>query len=59
MIVVAAGTRNVVALAVNPADGGLYATLHGRDSLAVQWLYVSDDVEGRIWRVTYTDGARP
>jgi glucose/arabinose dehydrogenase len=31
----ATGTRNVVALAVNQADGTLYATLHGRDHLGV------------------------
>ena len=33
----ATGTRNVVAMAVNPADGTLYATLHGRDHLGVHW----------------------
>ena len=33
----ATGTRNVVALAVNEADGALYATLHGRDHLGVHW----------------------
>ena len=33
----ATGTRNVVALAVNPADGALYATMHGRDHLGVHW----------------------
>ena len=31
----ATGTRNAVALAVNEADGTLYATLHGRDHLGV------------------------
>jgi glucose/arabinose dehydrogenase len=33
----ATGTRNVVALAVNEADGALYATLHGRDQLGTHW----------------------
>lgn len=33
----ATGTRNVVALAVNDADGALYATLHGRDHLGPHW----------------------
>jgi glucose/arabinose dehydrogenase len=33
----ATGTRNVVALAVNDADGALYATLHGRDNLGTHW----------------------
>jgi glucose/arabinose dehydrogenase len=33
----ATGTRNVVALAVNPADNALYATLHGRDQLNPHW----------------------
>ena len=33
----ATGTRNVVALALNQADGTLYATLHGRDHLGVHW----------------------
>jgi len=33
----ATGTRNVVALAVSQADEALYATLHGRDNLAVHW----------------------
>lgn len=33
----ATGTRNVVALAVNEADGALYATLHGRDHLGPHW----------------------
>lgn len=33
----ATGTRNVVALAINNADGALYATLHGRDHLGVHW----------------------
>jgi len=31
------GTRNVVALAVNPADNALYAVLHGRDQLSDNW----------------------
>jgi glucose/arabinose dehydrogenase len=40
----ATGTRNAVALAINPADGALYATLHGRDNLAAHWpaLYTVD-----------------
>jgi glucose/arabinose dehydrogenase len=40
----ATGTRNAVALAVNEADGALYATLHGRDGLGPQWpkLYTSE-----------------
>lgn len=33
----ATGTRNAVALAVNSADGALYATLHGRDGLGPHW----------------------
>lgn len=33
----ATGTRNVVALAVNRADGALWATLHGRDHLGPHW----------------------
>ncbi|HKO60146.1 MAG TPA: PQQ-dependent sugar dehydrogenase [Pyrinomonadaceae bacterium] len=39
----ATGTRNVVALAVNAANE-LYATLHGRDNLAVHWpkLYTAE-----------------
>ena len=40
----ATGTRNVVALAVNAADGALYATLHGRDHLGPHWpkLYTTE-----------------
>ena len=40
----ATGTRNVVALAVNPTDGALYATMHGRDRLASDWpkLYTKE-----------------
>jgi glucose/arabinose dehydrogenase len=40
----ATGTRNVVALAVNGADGALYATLHGRDHLGPHWpkLYTTE-----------------
>ena len=40
----ATGTRNVVALALNPADGALYATLHGRDGLGPHWpkLYTTE-----------------
>lgn len=33
----ATGIRNAVALALNPADGGLYALQHGRDQLAANW----------------------
>jgi glucose/arabinose dehydrogenase len=33
----AAGTRNTVALAVNPVDNGLYAAMHGRDQLSDNW----------------------
>ncbi len=40
----ATGTRNAVALAVNEADGALYATLHGRDGLGPHWpkLYTTE-----------------
>lgn len=40
----ATGIRNAVALARNPADGGLYAVFHGRDGLFQQWgkLYDAD-----------------
>jgi glucose/arabinose dehydrogenase len=33
----ATGLRNVVALALNPHDGGLYGVQHGRDRLAQNW----------------------
>jgi glucose/arabinose dehydrogenase len=33
----ATGIRNAVGLAVNPADGALYSTQHGRDQLADNW----------------------
>ncbi len=33
----ATGIRNAVGLAVNPADGALYSTQHGRDQLAENW----------------------
>ena len=33
----ATGIRNAVGLAVNPADGALYATQHGRDQLYQNW----------------------
>ena len=55
----ATGTRNVVALAINGADGALYATLHGRDQLGVHFpkLYTMEqntelpaEVFGRIDR---------
>lgn len=41
----ATGIRNAVGLAVNPADGALYATQHGRDQLAENWprLYSSQE----------------
>jgi glucose/arabinose dehydrogenase len=31
------GTRNIVALALNPSDGGLYGVQHGRDNLNAYW----------------------
>ena len=34
---VATGIRNAIALARNPADGRLYAAVHGRDQLAQHW----------------------
>ncbi len=33
----ATGMRNTVALALNPADGDLYAAIHGRDQLYQNW----------------------
>ena len=70
----ATGTRNVVALAVNEADGALYATLHGRDGLGPQWpkLYTTEqnnelpaEVFARInqrddfgWPQCYYDGTQ-
>ncbi|HYF39104.1 MAG TPA: PQQ-dependent sugar dehydrogenase [Gemmatimonadales bacterium] len=33
----ATGIRNAVGLAIDPADGTLYATQHGRDQLAQNW----------------------
>jgi glucose/arabinose dehydrogenase len=33
----ATGIRNAVGLAINPQDGGLYSTQHGRDQLAENW----------------------
>jgi glucose/arabinose dehydrogenase len=33
----ATGIRNAVGLAVNPADGALYSTQHGRDQLGENW----------------------
>jgi glucose/arabinose dehydrogenase len=38
----ATGIRNAVGLAVNPADGALYATQHGRDQLAENWPKLYD-----------------
>ncbi len=38
----ATGLRNVVALRVNPADGGLYGVVHGRDQLDTMWPDVFD-----------------
>ena len=36
------GIRNTGALAINPADGALYATQHGRDQLAENWPKLFD-----------------
>jgi glucose/arabinose dehydrogenase len=33
----ATGTRNMVALALNPENGGLYGVQHGRDNLNLYW----------------------
>jgi glucose/arabinose dehydrogenase len=33
----ATGTRNMVALALNPGNGGLYGVQHGRDNLNLYW----------------------
>jgi glucose/arabinose dehydrogenase len=33
----AIGTRNMVALALNPRNGMLYGVQHGRDNLNVYW----------------------
>lgn len=68
----ATGTRNAVALAVNAADGALYATLHGRDGLGPHWpkLYTTEqnnelpaEIFSRIdkgddfgWPTCYYDG---
>jgi glucose/arabinose dehydrogenase len=38
----ATGIRNAMGLAVNPADGALYATQHGRDQLAENWPRLFD-----------------
>jgi glucose/arabinose dehydrogenase len=38
----ATGIRNVGGLAVNPADGALYSTQHGRDQLAENWPKLFD-----------------
>ena len=38
----ATGIRNAGALAINPADGALYATQHGRDQLAENWPELYD-----------------
>ena len=38
----ATGIRNAVGLAVNPADGALYSTQHGRDQLAENWPRLFD-----------------
>jgi glucose/arabinose dehydrogenase len=38
----ATGIRNTGALAINPADGALYATQHGRDQLAENWPKLFD-----------------
>ncbi len=41
----ATGIRNAVALALNPADGFLYAVFHGRDQLFANWpaLYTAEE----------------
>jgi glucose/arabinose dehydrogenase len=38
----ATGIRNAVGLAVNPTDGALYSTQHGRDQLAENWPKLFD-----------------
>ena len=38
----ATGIRNAGALAINPGDGALYATQHGRDQLAENWPKLYD-----------------
>jgi glucose/arabinose dehydrogenase len=38
----ATGIRNAGGLAINPADGALYATQHGRDQLAENWPKLYD-----------------
>ena len=38
----ATGIRNAVGLAVNPADGALYGTQHGRDQLGENWPKLFD-----------------
>jgi glucose/arabinose dehydrogenase len=38
----ATGLRNAEGLAINPADGALYATQHGRDGLAQQWGFTTE-----------------
>jgi glucose/arabinose dehydrogenase len=38
----ATGIRNTGALAINPADGALYATQHGRDQLGENWPKLFD-----------------
>jgi glucose/arabinose dehydrogenase len=38
----ATGIRNTDGLAINPADGALYATQHGRDQLAENWPRLYD-----------------
>jgi glucose/arabinose dehydrogenase len=38
----ATGIRNAVGLAINPADGALYATQHGRDQLSENWPKLFD-----------------
>jgi glucose/arabinose dehydrogenase len=41
----ATGIRNTGALAINPVDGALYATQHGRDQLAQNWPKLFDAKE--------------
>jgi glucose/arabinose dehydrogenase len=38
----ATGIRNAMGLAINPADGALWATQHGRDQLAENWPKLFD-----------------
>ena len=42
----AAGLRNSVAIAIDPADGSLYAAIHGRDQLFQNWGELYSEEEG-------------